>query len=158
MKRRQMLKNIPLVLSALGFSRMVRAQNPAQLVKDKAEWKKLLSTNAYLVLFEHGTERAGTSPLNAEKRPGTFVCAACNLSLFDAAHKYESGTGWPSFTQPIRENAISYHKDRGFGMYRIETLCNTCDAHLGHVFQDGPLPSGLRYCINALALKKVEGK
>ena len=86
MKRRQMLKNIPLVLSALGFSRMVRAQNPAQLVKDKAEWKKLLSTNAYLVLFEHGTERAGTSPLNAEKRPGTFVCAACNLPLFDAAH------------------------------------------------------------------------
>jgi peptide methionine sulfoxide reductase msrA/msrB len=76
--------------------------------------------------------------------------------LFDSEEKFESGTGWPSFTQPLKENAIAYHKDKGFGMYRIETICNTCDAHLGHVFQDGPPPSGLRYCMNAVALKKVE--
>lgn len=88
--------------------------------------------------------------------PGKYACICCDTKLFDAGEKYESGTGWPSFTQPIKENAVAYHKDASFGMVRIEALCNTCDSHLGHVFQDGPKPGGLRYCMNAVSLKKAE--
>ncbi len=88
--------------------------------------------------------------------PGLYACVCCDTLLFDASEKFESGTGWPSFTQPIKENAIAYHKDQSFGVIRIETTCNTCGAHLGHVFQDGPPPGGLRYCMNAVALKKTD--
>ncbi len=87
--------------------------------------------------------------------PGLYACVCCDTLLFDSEEKFESGTGWPSFTQPFKNNAIAYHSDRSFGMHRVETTCNTCDAHLGHVFPDGPAPSGLRYCINAVSLKKV---
>jgi methionine-R-sulfoxide reductase len=91
-------------------------------------------------------------------QPGLYACVGCDTLLFDASEKFESGTGWPSFTQPIQENAIAYHEDNAYGMQRVETTCNTCGAHLGHVFPDGPAPSGLRYCMNAVALKKIAEK
>ena len=125
------------------------------LKKTKAEWRKLVSPSAYEVLFEHGTERPGSSPLNAEKRPGTFVCVACNLPLFSAAHKYESGTGWPSFFQPVAKENIAEHVDKALFMTRTEIVCARCDAHLGHVFDDGPRPTGLRYCMNSASLRFV---
>ena len=149
------------MLNWLNVLRFANNGNPApdqRVEKSEAEWKNLLTEEAFRITRLKGTERAFSSEMCSLFEPGLYACACCGSLLFDSAEKYESGTGWPSFTQPIQENAISYHKDRGFGMYRIETLCNTCDAHLGHVFQDGPQPSGLRYCINALALKKVEGK
>jgi peptide-methionine (R)-S-oxide reductase len=104
------------------------------------------------VLRRHGTERAGTSPLNHEKRKGTFACAGCDLPLFSSATKFESGTGWPSFWQPL-ENAIGTSVDKAFFMTRTEVHCRRCGGHLGHVFEDGPKPTGLRYCMNGVALK-----
>jgi peptide methionine sulfoxide reductase msrA/msrB len=106
----------------------------------------------------HGTERAHSSDLCYLFEPAKYACVCCGTELFDSGEKFDSGTGWPSFTQPIKENAVSYFKDSTYGMVRIETRCNVCDAHLGHVFQDGPPPSDLRYCINAIALKKLESK
>lgn len=123
--------------------------------KSDEEWKGILTAEQFRITRLKGTERAHSSDLCNLFEPGKYVCVCCDTPLFDSEEKFESGTGWPSFTQPVKENAIAYHKDKGFGMYRIETVCNTCDAHLGHVFQDGPPPSGLRYCINALALKKA---
>jgi methionine-R-sulfoxide reductase len=102
-----------------------------------------------------GTERPHSSEMCSLFEPGKYACVCCKTPLFDATTKFESGTGWPSFTQPIEENAVAYHKDVSFGMIRVEALCNSCDSHLGHVFEDGPPPSGLRYCINAVALEKI---
>jgi methionine-R-sulfoxide reductase len=102
-----------------------------------------------------GTERPFSSEMCSLFEPGIYACRCCGTVLFDAQQKFESGTGWPSFTQPLRPNVIAYHADTRHGMTRVETVCNTCDAHLGHVFPDGPPPSGLRYCMNAVALKKV---
>ena len=116
-----------------------------------AEWRKRLNPQQYDVLRKHGTERAGTSPLNAEKRHGRFICAGCGHDLFASDTKFESGTGWPSFYQPL-ENAVGETKDRTFGMLRTEIHCRRCGGHLGHVFDDGPKPTGLRYCMNGLAL------
>jgi peptide-methionine (R)-S-oxide reductase len=121
--------------------------------KTDAEWQKELSPEAYYVTRKHGTERAGTSPLNKEKRAGMFKCVCCGEPLFDAADKFESGTGWPSYTRPVAGEHVSEHEDRGFFMRRTEVRCAKCDAHLGHVFPDGPKPTGLRYCINGVALK-----
>ena len=132
--------------------------NPApdkRVEKTQEEWKALLTPEQYSITRLKGTERAFSSELCSYFAPGRYACVCCGTELFDAETKFESGTGWPSFTQPIKENAVAYHKDSSFGMLRIEALCNTCDAHLGHVFQDGPRPSGLRYCINALSLQKV---
>jgi peptide-methionine (R)-S-oxide reductase len=120
--------------------------------KPDTEWKQELSPEQYKVLREHGTERAFTSPLNAEKRPGTFACAACGQVLFDAGTKYESGSGWPSFWQP-NAGAVETQPDEGSFMTRTEVHCARCGGHLGHVFEDGPNPTGLRYCMNGVALK-----
>jgi peptide-methionine (R)-S-oxide reductase len=117
-----------------------------------ADWRKRLSPQAYDVLRKHGTERAGSSPLNHEKRKGTFACAGCDLPLFASDTKFESGTGWPSFYQPL-PNAIGTTTDRSFFMTRTEVHCSRCEGHLGHVFDDGPPPTGLRYCMNGLSLK-----
>ena len=117
----------------------------------EAEWRERLSPPAYKVLREHGTERAGTSTLNAEKRPGRFVCAGCGRELFDADAKFESGTGWPSFTAPLPE-AVGTTADRSLFMTRTEVHCAGCGGHLGHVFPDGPQPTGQRYCMNGAAM------
>jgi len=116
-----------------------------------AEWRKKLTAEQFRVLREHGTERAGTSPLNDEKRSGVFACAGCGKDLFESGTKYESGSGWPSFWQPMDE-AVATSEDRSFFMTRTEVHCADCGGHLGHVFPDGPRPTGLRYCMNGLAL------
>jgi peptide-methionine (R)-S-oxide reductase len=118
----------------------------------EAEWKKRLTPEQYAVLREEDTERAGSSPLNKEKRKGTYVCAGCGLPLYSSATKYESGTGWPSFWKPL-PNAIATRKDNKLFFTRTEVHCRRCGGHLGHVFDDGPKPTGLRYCMNGLAMK-----
>lgn len=124
---------------------------PLPVALSEAEWRARLTPAQFKVLREHGTERAGTSPLNAEKRPGRFACAGCAAPLFDAAAKFESGTGWPSFTAPL-ESAVETSQDRSFFMVRTEVHCAACGGHLGHVFPDGPSPGGQRYCMNGVAL------
>jgi len=124
--------------------------------KTAAEWREILTDEQYRVTRLKGTERPHSSELCSLFEPGIYGCVCCDTLLFDANEKFESGTGWPSFTQPIKENAVGYIKDISFGMVRIEAICNTCDAHLGHVFPDGPEPSGLRYCMNAVSLKKMK--
>ena len=119
-----------------------------------ADWRKRLDPQAYDVLRKHGTERPGTSALNHEKRKGTFACAGCDLPLFSSDTKFESGTGWPSFYQPL-PGAIGTTSDRSFFMTRTEVHCKRCEGHLGHVFDDGPKPTGLRYCMNGVSLKFV---
>jgi peptide-methionine (R)-S-oxide reductase len=119
-----------------------------------ADWRQRLTPVQYDVLRKHGTERAGTSPLNREKRKGTFTCAGCDLPLFSSDTKFESGTGWPSFYQPLAD-AVETKTDRSYFMTRTEALCARCLGHLGHVFNDGPPPTGLRYCMNGVAMKFV---
>ena len=122
------------------------------VVLSDEEWRRRLTPEQHRVLREHGTERAGTSPLNDEKRPGTFVCAGCAQDLFDAKTKFESGTGWPSFWDPL-EGAVGTSEDRSLFMTRTEVHCANCGGHLGHVFPDGPRPTGQRYCMNGAAMK-----
>jgi len=116
-----------------------------------AEWKQRLSPEQYRVLRQHGTERAGTSPLNAEKRKGVYLCAGCDQPLYESETKFESGTGWPSFFRPI-EGAIGTSQDNSLLMTRTKVHCARCGGHLGHVFEDGPRPTGLRYCMNSASL------
>lgn len=116
-----------------------------------AEWRALLTPEQYHVMRGHGTERPGSCALLAEKRPGTFTCAGCGTALFEGREKFESGTGWPSFTDPV-PGSVESTEDRAYGMVRTEVHCATCGSHLGHVFPDGPPPSGLRYCINGVAM------
>ncbi len=122
------------------------------VTKTDAEWRKELGPVAYNVLREHGTERPGSSPLNAEKREGVFHCAGCGTPLFETGTKFESGTGWPSFFAPI-EGAVATTTDRSFFMTRVEVHCAQCGGHLGHVFPDGPQPTGQRYCMNGVSLR-----
>ncbi len=118
----------------------------------EAEWRAKLDPTQFNVLRKHGTERAGTSPLNAEKRRGTFVCAGCGKPLFASDSKFESGTGWPSFFEPL-EGSVATTDDRSLFMSRTEVHCADCGGHLGHVFPDGPRPTGLRYCMNGIAME-----
>jgi peptide-methionine (R)-S-oxide reductase len=118
-----------------------------------AEWRAKLTPEQYNILRGHGTECAFTGPFLTEKRPGTYVCAGCSTALFHSKEKFESGTGWPSFFSAIDKEAVSCVEDRSYGMVRTEIRCASCDSHLGHVFPDGPAPTGLRYCTNGLAFE-----
>lgn len=117
-----------------------------------SEWRERLTPTQYHVLREAGTERAFSGALNDNKADGLYLCAACENPLFDSDDKYDSGSGWPSFTQPIGPDAVTDHADNSHGMRRVETRCARCDSHLGHVFPDGPPPTGLRYCMNSVSL------
>ena len=154
MHRRNLFRHLAGWMAAITSVRTAQAATAFPLKKTEAEWRKLVSPSAYAVLFEHGTERAGTSLLNAEKRPGTYVCAACHLPVFDAAHKYESGTGWPSFWQHL-PGAMGTSTDFKLIYPRTEYHCAGCGGHHGHVFDDGPKPTGKRYCNNGVALAFV---
>jgi peptide-methionine (R)-S-oxide reductase len=122
-----------------------------EVTKSDAEWQQSLSPEQYRVLRKHGTERAGTSPLDREKRAGTFRCAGCGQELFASDAKFDSGTGWPSFFEPL-DGAIETTEDRSWFMRRTEVHCKRCGGHLGHVFEDGPPPTGLRYCMNGVSM------
>lgn len=139
--------------------KIARDGNPEperRVERTDAEWRARLTPEQYRVTRARGTERPFSSEMCSLFEPGLYACLCCDTLLFDSDEKFESGTGWPSFTQPVEERAIAYHIDGSLAMQRVETICNTCDAHLGHVFPDGPGPSGLRYCINAVALTKVQ--
>jgi peptide-methionine (R)-S-oxide reductase len=130
------------------------AERADKVVKSDAEWRAELTPEQYYVLRQHGTERAGTSPLNREKREGMFHCAGCGAPLFSSDAKFDSGTGWPSFDRPASDATMSEHEDRSLFMQRTEVRCARCEGHLGHVFPDGPRDTtGLRYCINGVALE-----
>jgi len=125
---------------------------PLKIIKSDEEWRALLTPIQYQITRQHGTERAFSSPDFDKGLAGVFACVCCGQPLYDAQDKYESGTGWPSFTRPIVEDAVALYEDLSYGMQRVEVRCADCDAHLGHVFPDGPPPLGLRYCMNGHAL------
>jgi peptide-methionine (R)-S-oxide reductase len=133
-----------------------KAEQTFEVTKSDAEWRRALTPEQYRVLRDHGTERAGTSPLDKEYGKGTFLCAGCELALFASDTKFDSRTGWPSFYAPL-DNAVGTTSDRSFFTVRTEVHCRRCGGHLGHVFDDGPRPTGLRYCMNGAALKFVSG-
>ena len=137
------------LMSMFGAEKKQDESFPFQLTD--AEWRARLTPEQYRILRGHGTERAGSCALNYEKRAGTFSCAGCDQKLFKSGKKFESGTGWPSFDQPL-EGAVGTTEDRSYGMLRVEVHCANCGGHLGHVFPDGPPPTGLRYCINGEAM------
>jgi peptide-methionine (R)-S-oxide reductase len=152
MNRRNTLLGLGATVAAWYGLPAHAAKRTYEVTHTDAEWKKLLTPEQYSVLRQAGTERAFTSPLNKEKRAGVFSCAGCALPLFSSRTKFESGTGWPSFYEPIAKNAVDEEVDTMLGMRRTEVLCHRCGGHLGHVFDDGPKPTGLRYCMNGLAL------
>jgi len=160
MERRQFLRGVGGLSGAiLGFRWTVRPVEAAmastetfEITKSEAEWQKILTPEQFRVLRQHGTERAGSSPLDKEYGRGTYACAACELPLFSSDTKFDSGTGWPSFWAPI-DGAIRTSKDWTLFVPRTEVHCRRCGGHLGHVFSDGPKPTGLRYCMNGVALK-----
>ena len=132
--------------------------NPApdkRVVKSDEDWKKLLTDEQYLVARKKGTERAFLGEYCEAHDPGLYACICCETPLFDSRTKFESGTGWPSFAEPVKDNVIKYEKDNSYGMVRVEVMCNVCDCHLGHVFPDGPAPTGLRFCINSASIKLI---
>ena len=131
---------------------------PRRVEKTDEEWKELLTKEQFKIARLKGTEPAFSSESCSLFEPGIYACVCCKTELFDANEKFDSGTGWPSFTQPIQDNVIGHVKDTSYGMVRVETTCNVCDAHLGHVFPDGPAPGGLRFCMNAVSMEKVEEK
>ena len=152
--RRSLLKSLFLTGAGVTLAPTLAAASSGgkfEVTKTDAEWKRLLTPQQYYVLRDHGTEYAGSSPLDREKSKGTFHCAGCDLPLFSSDTKYDSGTGWPSFWQPL-PNAIGTSIDRSLFSVRTEVHCRRCGGHLGHVFEDGPRPTGLRYCMNGVAM------
>ena len=143
-------------LPAFMLTPVARAAKAYEVTRTDAQWKALLAPGQYHVLRKAGTERPFSSPLDKEKREGVFACAGCQLPLFSSAAKFDSGTGWPSFFKPL-PNAVEKESDTTLGMRRDEVLCRRCGGHLGHVFDDGPKPTGLRYCMNGLALTFTPG-
>ncbi len=127
-----------------------------RLERTETEWKKILTPTQFRITRQKGTESPHSGALCSIYEAGKYACVCCSTPLFDSTIKFDSGTGWPSFTQPIKENAIQYDKDSSYGMVRVEVMCNTCDAHLGHVFPDGPEPGGLRYCINSESMELLK--
>ncbi|MCF1707247.1 peptide-methionine (R)-S-oxide reductase MsrB [Tabrizicola sp. J26] len=150
MQRRSFLW-LGLTLSALAAIRPASASDSFEFTLTDAEWRARLTPGQYAVLRQEETERAGSSPLDHEKRAGLYHCAGCDLPLFSSKAKYDSGTGWPSFWQPLSD-AVATREDKGWLSIRTEVHCRRCGGHLGHVFDDGPPPTGLRYCMNGLAL------
>ncbi len=136
----------------IHFSTKGNPKPNQRVEKTAAEWKEILTEGQFRITRQKGTERPYSGALCSSYEAGKYQCVCCNTPLFDSTIKFDSSSGWPSFTQPIAENAIKYERDVSLGMIRVEVLCNTCDAHLGHVFPDGPAPSGLRYCINSESL------
>lgn len=158
MSKRQVLLGALAALGAGAATRLLGrpAESAAagtrfEITRSEEEWRRILTPAQFHVLRRHGTERAGSSPLDKEYRPGTYACAGCGLPLFSSETKFDSGTGWPSFWAPI-EGAVGTSEDRSFFMTRTEVHCCRCGGHLGHVFDDGPPPTGLRYCMNGVAL------
>jgi peptide-methionine (R)-S-oxide reductase len=152
--RRLFMRSLLATATALSLVPTAQASQKGktfEITKSDAEWRRILTPQQYYVLREHGTEYAGSSPLDREKRAGVFHCAGCDLPLFSSDTKYDSGTGWPSFWQPL-PNAIGTSIDRSFFTVRTEVHCRRCGGHLGHVFNDGPAPTGLRYCMNGVAM------
>jgi peptide-methionine (R)-S-oxide reductase len=156
-----MMKWIRLCLFALALPACVdhpprlESHKEDRIVKTNEEWKKLLTPEQYHVLREKGTERAFTGAYYDAHEPGTYLCAACGQALFSSEQKFDSGTGWPSFWAPIAEERVASEEDGSLGMQRTEVHCARCGGHLGHIFDDGPQPTGLRYCINSVSLKQV---
>lgn len=140
----------------LAIARQGNPAPPRRVEKTDAQWHELLTPQQFHVAREKGTERAHSSQMCDLFEPGQYNCVCCGTLLFDSAEKFQSGTGWPSFTQAVAPDVVAYHADNSYGQVRIEVTCNICDGHLGHVFPDGPPPSGLRYCINALSLTKAK--
>ncbi|REE02195.1 peptide-methionine (R)-S-oxide reductase MsrB [Marinoscillum furvescens] len=140
----------------MAYARSGNPTPPNKVEKSEAEWKAQLTEEEYYVTRKRGTERAHSSDMCNAFDPGKYACKCCGTPLFDSSEKFQSGTGWPSFTQPMEVEHVAYHEDNTFGMSRIEVTCNVCEAHLGHVFPDGPDPSGLRYCVNAVSLQKMK--
>lgn len=160
MKKRRFLKAGATILGAAGLSQylpwqgevMAASNETFEINKTDAEWRETLTPEQFYVLRQHGTERARTSPLDKVYDPGTYACAGCGLPLFTSETKFNSGTGWPSFYAPL-EGAVATSTDRTLFMTRTEVHCHRCGGHLGHVFNDGPAPTGQRYCMNGVALK-----
>ncbi|MHA6347136.1 peptide-methionine (R)-S-oxide reductase MsrB [Roseivivax sp. CAU 1761] len=155
MMRRDFMRRGAAVLGLTGLgagAARAAAEGDFEVTRSEAEWRAMLSDAEYRVMREEGTERAFTSPLNDLKEPGRYLCRGCDLPLYSSEHKFDSGTGWPSFWQPISEDAVGTKRDRSFFMLRTEVHCRRCGSHLGHVFDDGPPPTGLRHCINGVSL------
>jgi peptide-methionine (R)-S-oxide reductase len=140
----------------LSFAKNGNIKPDSRLEKTTEEWKEILTKDQYRITREKGTERAGSGAFCQSYEEGIYSCVCCNSKLFDSSIKYSSNSGWPSFTQPFKLNSISYIRDVTLGMERVEIICSTCDAHLGHVFPDGPAPSGLRYCVNSESIQLIK--
>lgn len=143
-------------LDVLQYAKNGNLTPPSRVEKSDDEWKKILTEEEFYVTRKKGTERAFTGEYCEAHEPGLYACRCCGTVLFDSRTKFESGTGWPSFTIPVEPNVIKYTKDSTYGMVRVEVECSVCDGHLGHVFPDGPLPTGLRFCINSTSIKLVK--